>query len=125
MTIVWFYLALILAIGFYWVRLNHRLCYGAIEILVALAGMLVATFPADTHALAIEEARPWGILAGGIGRIITEIGAIYIFVRGLDNIHEALKPPTWREAWDEGWDRIKQAATRRARRAPPDPPDLS
>ena len=97
----WFYVFLTIgiAIGFYWLRLRHRLWYAFSEILVALVLIYVAIFPAQTHALLTEGSWPLDVATAWVTKIVTLFGAVYVFVRGLDNIDTALPSLTWRMRW--------------------------
>jgi hypothetical protein len=103
-----FFLTIAAAIFFYWLRLKYRLAYGCFEILVALGLIYVAIFPAETHALLIQGPSPEDLAASRVTEAVTLFGAVYVFVRGLDNINTALPSSTWRSRWD----RLKQVARR-------------
>jgi hypothetical protein len=90
-----------IAILFYWLRLRHRLLYAVAEILFALGLTVVAWFPAERHEMLAEESSTWDHTVAWVSQKTTLFGAIYVFVRGLDNLDVGLQPflPTWRDRW--------------------------
>jgi hypothetical protein len=74
------------AFFFYWLRCKHRTLYGALEIFFALVLMYVGLFPAQTHALLVRGPTHSEIVIGAVTKFVTLFGAVYVFVRGLDNI---------------------------------------
>jgi hypothetical protein len=104
-----FFVLIGIGIFFYWLRYRHRLLYGILEILVALVLLYVGIFPAETYALLIREPPRSDIVIAGVTKMVTVFGAVYVFVRGLDNIDTGLPSSTWRKRWD--W--VKEAARQR------------
>jgi hypothetical protein len=75
--------AVLLAVILYRLRGRYPFVYGMIEIFVALIATGVAILtPSDVP----------------LNKIVTILGGIYIFVRGLDNVDKGL-PDTWRPWW--------------------------
>ena|SRR5215208_2165857 len=89
-----------LGVFFYWLRYKYRLLYGAVEILFSIILMSVGLFPAESYALVIKGPTKSDIVIAAVTKFVTLFGAVYIFVRGLDNIDQALPSSTWRERWD-------------------------
>jgi hypothetical protein len=82
---------------FYWLRSRCRLAYGAIELVAALA-VIILTFSPQSHAtlLLVQEPPLWGwFLSQSAGTL----AGIYVMVRGLDNIHQGLGPRS-RAKWE-------------------------
>ncbi len=73
--------AIIFGIAFFWFRCRAPLYYGLSEIAAAI--MTIAVSSSTTAG-------------GGFGRIVGLLGAVYILVRGLDNMDKRLKG---RELW--------------------------
>lgn len=74
---------IVLALGFYWLRVHQPFAYGVIELVVAAVVILAS-----------GNAPPDNLLAKGLGFL----GGVYVFVRGLDNMSKRL-PASWRARW--------------------------
>lgn len=112
LIIAWLLLSLVFcAVGLYGLRLWSRLLYGMVEIVV---GVLITLAAINTYGVAqIREYVP--IVGGGVfhrppegvlqlsGPNIALLGmlaAVYILVRGLDNVGEGLREhPKWGARW--------------------------
>jgi hypothetical protein len=57
-------------------------------------------FPAQTYALWVRGPSPSDIVTAEVTKTVTLFGAVYVFVRGMDNIDAGLPSSTWRERWD-------------------------
>ncbi|MBB2697939.1 hypothetical protein EFD56_30295 [Rhizobium phaseoli] len=77
---------ILLSVILYWLRTNFRIAYGLIEILFAIA--VIASIAYFTPASALFD--DFSIRPDQIGGITALFGAIYIFVRGMDNIANGL-----------------------------------
>jgi multisubunit Na+/H+ antiporter MnhB subunit len=87
-------MAILLAVAFYWLRCRWRLAYAAIEIVSGI-GVIVAigyvpfTFDPDASSF---------IYFRYAFHTLTLMGAIYLLVRGLDNLEQSL-PLKWHAWW--------------------------
>ena len=74
--------AICLGIGLYWFRCRAQLLYGIFELVFASTAIWMA------------------IVSSGdfYPRMIALAGAVYVFVRGMDNVDRGL-PPKWRSWW--------------------------
>lgn len=96
MAVIWIFVTVVFGLSFYVLRCRCQLFYGLVELVVALA-VIVLTFYPQTNFLALVEGPPlWGwLLSKGVGAS----AGIYVMVRGLDNIHKGL-PSKWRGKWE-------------------------
>ena len=101
-------IAISAGVGFYWLRYKHLLVYGLSEVFIAVVLMIVTIFPAETYNIIYNEPSSSDVFIAWITRIATMFGAVYVFVRGLDNIDTALPSSTWHSRWN--W--AKQAIRR-------------
>jgi hypothetical protein len=83
---------------FYWLRSRCRLAYGAIELVVALA-VIILTFYPQSYALLYQKPPLVGSLLSQSAGILA---GIYVMVRALDNIHEGLGPRR-RAKWERAF----------------------
>lgn len=84
MGLLWFVLAILGALYFYWLRENHRTAYGFSEIIVGIAILAVDFLATPPTGLITED--PY---SGWLPTATTLIGlftGVYAIVRGLDNI---------------------------------------
>jgi hypothetical protein len=105
---------LVVAVGLYALRVRFRLLYGLLELAV---GIIIALGAINAYIAALgRENVP--IVGGGIWHrppegwlhwsspsiaFLAVLGAVYILVRGLDNIGEGLNElsnPKWCAVWD-------------------------
>lgn len=93
---LWCFAMLAIGLLFYRLRLRSRLWYGGFELLIALAASYFVLLNLYQHAagLAVQTL---------IGRIIILFAAVYVMVRALDNVGQALRPH-WRVT--EKWQRL-------------------
>jgi len=84
MGFVWFILAIIAALFFYWLRDNHRTWYGFSEIIVGIAILFVDFVATPPNTLITGESySTWLPTATTLIALFT---GIYAIVRGIDNI---------------------------------------
>jgi hypothetical protein len=88
-TVFW----VVVAVAFYRVRCRSRLLYGALEVAAGIGVIIIGEFPPN----AIAAATTW-TLGSRAAHMLALMGGVYIVVRGLDNIEQAL-PGRWRPAW--------------------------
>jgi hypothetical protein len=90
--VIWIFATVAVGLLFYVLRCRQQLAYGVVELVVALA-VIILTFYPQTHYLEDLQVPPWWgwILSRGVGAS----AGIYVMVRGLDNIHKGL-PSKWR-----------------------------
>lgn len=83
----------------YWMRENFRLSYGIIEVLVAVIA-LAATIPQVGFSL-LDSAESDPMLRSiAIATAATQIAAaVYVFIRGLDNVGQGCKPFPKLDRW--------------------------
>jgi hypothetical protein len=95
MPYVLFVITVIIAFIFYWLRNNHRISYGVIEIVVALFFIYATYFapPGPTFIVA-GTVVPAPFLYTFAQRAVTFFVGVYAFVRGLDNLITGLREPT-------------------------------
>jgi hypothetical protein len=90
-------IAITLGLFFYRLRCNHRFLYGMCEVIASVFWFTLVLYPRSPTFTATIQMPPfvpplytiYGFLAG-----------IYIFVRGMDNMHCGLTSETWRKSWD-------------------------
>jgi hypothetical protein len=90
-------LAIIFGLFFYWLRCSHRFLYGTFEVIASAFWFMLVLYPRSPTVTAPDQMPHfvpplytlYGFLAG-----------IYIFVRGMDNMHCGLTSETWRKRWD-------------------------
>jgi hypothetical protein len=90
-------LAIAAALSFYRLRCRHRFVYGACEVIASMLWVFLLLFPRSTMSTDVGHMpffvpplyKAYGFLAG-----------IYIFVRGMDNMHCGLTSETGRKRWD-------------------------
>jgi hypothetical protein len=92
MAVIGIFATICLGLFFYWLRCRWQLVYGLVELVVALA-VIILTFYPQTNYLQDNSSPPWWAQSVGIS------AGIYVMVRGLDNIHKGL-PPKWRCKWE-------------------------
>ncbi|HWE73015.1 MAG TPA: hypothetical protein VG328_07640 [Stellaceae bacterium] len=96
MEIVYVGSTVMATLGFYRLRCSRPFIYGACEVAVALA-IIVLTF--DPH---IRAAAPAAIPPTTLSVVLSEsvgvLTGIYVFVRGMDNMRRDL-PYRWRSRW--------------------------
>ncbi|MVO95111.1 hypothetical protein [Rhizobium leguminosarum] len=81
-----------LGIVLYWLRENARLLYGLVEVAFALVfiEVIMANFILGHDQATIKDGFERLVMtAGGTAQLA---GGLYVFVRGLDNIGQGLKP---------------------------------
>jgi hypothetical protein len=112
LAVAWLFVSLVvIAVGLYSLRFWSRLLYGMIE-LVAGAAILLAAINAYGAAQGREyvpivggglfHTRPQGILqlSGPQIALFGMLVAVYVLVRGLDNVGEGLRDhPKWNARW--------------------------
>lgn len=85
---------IILGLLFFWMRNNHRILYGLIEIVVSFALMYLNYFP-HGHTIFITTDHPTPsphpVLDLVIGRSVPFFVSLYAFVRGCDNVVTGLR----------------------------------
>jgi hypothetical protein len=89
-----FYMALTVCAGviFYWLRNNHRILYGASEILAALALMYFIYFPhGGPIPMITAQDIPRSFLDAVSSEAVGFFASVYGFVRGCDNIITELR----------------------------------
>src|ERR1700680_1350556 len=96
MAVIGIFVTVCLGLFFYWLRCRWQLVYGLVELVVALA-VIILTFYPQTHYLLQGAGPPW--LGWFLSKSVGISAGIYVMVRGLDNIHNGL-PPKWRCKWD-------------------------
>lgn len=98
MQIAGIIIAVFVALFFFGLRARHQFWYGLIEIIAAVAGMYFVFFPLQTsylRSVSPGPSMPEIVMAKSVGLL----AAIYIFVRGMDNMDKNL-PVSWRRRWD-------------------------
>jgi hypothetical protein len=121
-TWVWFPGLVLVGVIFYGIRVNWRLAYGLIEVLSASALMLGIAFPEDVGMILTADKPTSAPVLGAataaaitlLASIATKFGAVYVFVRGLDNIDYALerRADPLLKTWCGRWLWLKQHARR-------------
>jgi len=96
MAVIGIFVTVCLGLFFYWLRCRWQLVYGLVELVVALA-VIILTFYPQTNYLLQEAGPPWW--GWFLSKSVGISAGIYVMVRGLDNIHNGL-PPKWRCKWD-------------------------
>jgi hypothetical protein len=112
LVVAWLFVNLVFcAVGLYSLRLWSRLLYGALELVAGAAITLVAI-----NAYAAAQSREYvPIVGGGVYRALPQgvlhlsgpsvalfgmLIAVYVLVRGLDNVGEGLREhPKWYSCW--------------------------
>ena len=84
MSYLYFALAVLAALFFYWLRSHHRMLYGASEVVVGLAILAIRFIVPGPVLLAADDAG--SLLFEPVTTIISLFTGIYAIVRGLDNI---------------------------------------
>lgn len=84
MGYLYFVIAIIAALGFYWLRSHHRVLYGASEVFVGLVILAVRFLVPGPVLLTADDAG--SALYDPLTTIIGLFTGIYAIVRGLDNI---------------------------------------
>jgi hypothetical protein len=113
---LYFFLAVVSAICLYWLRCKYRWAYGAIEIVVALALVCLAIFPEGPIVLVTDNSLIPSPSEQYLKKILTLLAAVYVFIRGLDNLDTGLSTTSWGGAsWGQRWARLKQWAPACAR----------
>jgi hypothetical protein len=96
MAVIGILVTVVIGLLFYVVRCRCKLAYGLVELVVALAVIIVTFYP-QTNYLLLEAKPPlWGWL---LSKSVGISAGIYVMVRGLDNIHKGL-PSKWRGRWE-------------------------
>jgi hypothetical protein len=95
-----FVATVIAAVFFYWLSYEHLLLYGVVEVFVAIVVMGVTIFPAETYNLIRRIPTQSDIFIGRVTKTATMFGAVYVFVRGLNDIDKALPSFTWWDRWN-------------------------
>lgn len=86
-------LAGLLAAGtFFWMKLKHRILYGASEMFAGIY-ILFQHYPEGRGAFSAGFSSGFQIFRWNVV-LISTLTAVYIIVRGLDNIREGLKAKT-------------------------------
>jgi hypothetical protein len=94
MPYVLFVTTIVIAFIFYWLRKNHRILYGLIEILVALFFIYVTYFsPPGPTFLVWGKIVPAPLIYTLVQRSVTFFVGVYAFVRGFDNLVTGLREP--------------------------------
>jgi hypothetical protein len=89
-TVFW----VVVAVAFYRIRCWSRLLFGAMEVAAGIGVIVIGEFPPNA---VVTAANTW-TLGSRAAHILALMGGVYIVVRGLDNIDQAL-PERWRPAW--------------------------
>jgi hypothetical protein len=91
-----------LGLCMYILRSRHRLAYGILELVIAV-GFLMFSFYHLAGAIVFHSSPTGVIFVASAERrytaLIAAAGAVYVFVRGMDNIGEGLKPYPKALAW--------------------------
>jgi hypothetical protein len=87
MGFLWFILAVMAALFFYWLRDNYRSLYGLSEIIVGLAILAARFLAEEPNVLGVGGGSMWGQWwFGTLTSLVGLFTGIYAIVRGLDNI---------------------------------------
>jgi hypothetical protein len=88
-------------IGLYALRRSARLAYGIVEVVVSLA-VIAFTFERSLEMVGIQGATSRFLPENIPSAIVVAMAAVYVMVRGLDNVGEGLKPyPQALAMWEE------------------------
>jgi hypothetical protein len=97
MTILYIFITVGSGVTLFWLRCKNSVIYGSVEIIFSFAVIFVAGHPGYTVLIVYEPQYPEVLF----GKIAAILAAIYIFVRGMDNIDKG-PPPTWlRPLWNK------------------------
>ncbi|MGO7988134.1 hypothetical protein [Rhizobium leguminosarum] len=89
-----------LGVLLYWLRENKRLIYGLAETIFAVLFMVYNILDVAFDERLFQQAAPFVKTMSIFGAFAKVAAAFYVFVRGMDNIREGLKPhPQLARAW--------------------------
>jgi hypothetical protein len=99
MAVIYLILLILLAAMLYWLRRNYRLAYAFIEIAAGIGTLIVSIYPPYILIAACEISA----IGARFSSSLTIMAGLYIIVRGMDNLDQAL-PAKWRRIWDRIFD---------------------
>ena len=95
MAAFWLLLLVIVGVIFYWLRSRHRFYYGIVEVVAAMLVTFLTFYPQTNYLLINGPTFPGSMRRETAGFF----AGVYIFVRGMDNIAQAL-PSGLQPLWD-------------------------
>jgi hypothetical protein len=108
-------ISIVVGLLLYVLRSRCRFLYGLLELVAALAVIVLTFFP-QTYALLIQNPPVWGsVLSTGAG----VLAGIYVMIRALDNIHAGLRPE-WRAKWERVFFNMKDGEIDKNNQQKPD-----
>ena len=94
MAVLYFVLSFIAAMLLFGLRRTRPFIYGVLETMVGTIGLVFAFYP-QAALVPTAESTSLGL---ALSRGIAIVGAIYLLVRGMDNMERGL-PQSWRPHW--------------------------